>query len=177
MVGCSVKNCTNRSGCKARRDRNTVEKAKFFRLPKVLSRNCERTLELSEKRRSLWIARINRPEMIPNDHKHMLSLHPCAGSPSALFDYDSPDWAPSLKLGHTDDKDPPKSQPRSRLKRTQRKEAGNKRSCPSQDKNEADAKNVDQPKKEDASVDKGVTSETSETLRHLKENLQKHLLR
>ncbi|CAN8028236.1 unnamed protein product [Ixodes persulcatus] len=75
MVVCSVANCKNRSKASGRPDINSVENAKFFRLPKIITNQCKRTRELSEKRRNLWIARINRPEMNPSDHVRVCSAH------------------------------------------------------------------------------------------------------
>lgn len=172
MVVCSVANCKNRSKASGRPDINSVENAKFFRLPKIITNQCKRTRELSEKRRNLWIARINRPEMNPSDHVRVCSAHFVTGSPSALFDDSSPDWAPSVRMGSPGDRNPCKSRSYSRLKGT--REAAKKRPRPLPDKNAAGADNVDEPTKEDNSLE---MRPTPETLRHLKENLQKHLLK
>lgn len=172
MVGCSVANCKNRSRTSGRPDINSVENAKFFRLPKIITNQCQRTRELSEKRRSLWIARINRPEMNPNDHVRVCSAHFVTGLPSALFDDSSPDWAPSVDMGSPGNRNPCKSRSYSRLKGT--REVAKKRPRPSPDNDVAGANNVGEPTKEDNLLE---MRPTPETLVHLKENLQKHLLK
>lgn len=60
MVACAVINRANKTKSNKRRDRNTVSDARFFKLPKVISAQCRRTHELSKKRRSMWLAKINR---------------------------------------------------------------------------------------------------------------------
>ncbi|KAM7287090.1 uncharacterized protein ISCGN_030784 [Ixodes scapularis] len=122
------------------------------------------------------------PALQDCDHSHSLSpetdwsqdeeRHAAAGSPSALFHDSSPDWAPSVRMGSPGDRNPCKSRSYSRLQGT--REAAKKRPRPSPDKNAAGADNVDEPTKEDNSLE---MRPTPETLRHLKENLQKHLLK
>ncbi|XP_042145408.1 uncharacterized protein LOC8036370 isoform X3 [Ixodes scapularis] len=122
------------------------------------------------------------PALQDCDHSHSLSpetdwsqdeeRHAAAGSPPALFHDSSPDWAPSVRMGSPGDRNPCKSRSYSRLQGT--REAAEKRPRPSPDKNAAGADNVDEPTKEDNSLE---MRPTPETLRHLKENLQKHLLK
>jgi hypothetical protein len=44
-------------GCGSRGDR---DKKSFFRLPAIRTRECERTKELSERRRAKWLVNIGR---------------------------------------------------------------------------------------------------------------------
>ena len=94
MVICAVLKCGNRSG----RDKDK----RFFRLPSVVTHQGEKALELSGRRQLQWLARIKRknlrPEQYPNTR--VCSDHFVSGSPSALFDENNPDWAPSLNLGY-----------------------------------------------------------------------------
>ena len=94
MVICAVLKCRNRSG----RDKDK----RFFRLPSVITHQGEKALELSRRRQLEWLARIKRknlrPEQYPNTR--VCSDHFVSGSPSALFDENNPDWAPSLNLGY-----------------------------------------------------------------------------
>ena len=94
MVICAVLKCGNRSG----RDKDK----RFFRLPSVITHQGEKALELSGRRQLEWLARIKRknlrPEQYPNTR--VCSDHFVSGSPSALFDENNPDWAPSLNLGY-----------------------------------------------------------------------------
>ena len=94
MVICAVLKCGNRSG----RDKDK----RFFRLPSVITHQGEKALELSGRRQLEWLARIKRknlrPEQYPNTR--VCLDHFVSGSPSALFDENNPDWAPSLNLGY-----------------------------------------------------------------------------
>ena len=94
MVICAVLKCGNRSG----RDKDK----RFIRLPSVIIHQGEKALELSRQRQLEWLATIKRknlrPEQYPNTR--VCSDHFVSGSPSALFDENNPDWAPSLNLGY-----------------------------------------------------------------------------
>lgn len=105
MVACAVINRANRTKSNKRRDRNIVSDARFFKLPKVISAQCRRTHELLKKRRSMWLAKINRADLVANVNTQVCSEHFVTGAPSKLFDDTNPDWAPSLKLGYTDEGD------------------------------------------------------------------------
>ncbi|CAN8002715.1 unnamed protein product [Ixodes pacificus] len=105
MVACAVINCANRTKSNKRRDRNTVSDARFFKLSKVIAPPCRRTHELSKKRRSMWFAKVNRADLVANANTHVCSEHFVTGAPSKLFDDTNPNWAPSLKLGYTDEGD------------------------------------------------------------------------
>ena len=94
MVICAVLKCGNRSG------RNKDKR--FFRLPSVITHQGEKALELSGRRQLEWLARIKRKNIRPEQYSNtrVCSDHFASGSPSALFDENNPDWAPSLNLGY-----------------------------------------------------------------------------
>lgn len=96
MVICAVLKCGNRSG----RDKDK----RFFRLPSVISHQGEKSLEISQQRQLEWLARIKRKDLPPEQYSNtrVCSDHFISGAPSALFDVNNPDWAPSLNLGHAD---------------------------------------------------------------------------
>ncbi|XP_046553592.1 uncharacterized protein LOC124263025 [Haliotis rubra] len=58
--------------------------------------------DLSQKRRRLWFAAVNREDLAFKDTKYMrvCSDHFVGGSPSALYQDTHPDWIPTLKLGY-----------------------------------------------------------------------------
>ena len=93
-VICAVLKCGNRSG----RDKDE----RFFRLPSVITHQGEKALELSRRRQLEWLARIKRKNLRPEQYLNtrVCSDHFVSGSPSALFDENNPDWAPSLNLGY-----------------------------------------------------------------------------
>ncbi|CAN7992713.1 unnamed protein product [Ixodes hexagonus] len=121
MVACAVVSCANRTRSKNRRDRNAVSDARFFRLPKVITLQCRRTFQLSKRRRSAWVTKINRADLVANDNTHVCSIHFVTGAPSKLFDETNPDWVPSLKLAYTDKGDRSASRRTSRFERTRRR--------------------------------------------------------
>ena len=110
---CAVVGCGNRS------DRE--KSLSFYRLPSVITHQGEKTKELSETRRDLWLTRIHRADLGPQKYLHtrICSVHffsgngqdaidLCAyqallyihlGKPSPLYDTNNPDWAPSIHLG------------------------------------------------------------------------------
>ena len=59
-------------------------------------------MELSRRRQLEWLARIKRKNLRPEQYLNtrVCSDHFVSGSPSALFDENNPDWAPSLNLGY-----------------------------------------------------------------------------
>lgn len=95
---CAVIGCSNR----ADRDKSTS----FFRLPAVITNQGEETRERSRKRRQQWLANINRPDMKESSYPYVriCSDHFISGKPSTLYETSSPDWAPTLRLGHDKDK-------------------------------------------------------------------------
>lgn len=94
----------------------------MFSLPKVITRHCERTLQLSEKRRRVWLARINRNDLKNLDNIRVCGRHFVTGKPSNLMDDNNPDWAPSQHLGYGRDQGVLKKTERyERVKRRSRK--------------------------------------------------------
>ena len=80
---CAVVGCDNRS------DRE--KEISFYRLPAVIFHQGDKTLELSQKRRDLWLTRIHRedlgPEKYPYTRTCICSLHFVSGNLSALASY------------------------------------------------------------------------------------------
>ncbi|XP_036006874.1 uncharacterized protein LOC118567034 [Fundulus heteroclitus] len=91
---CLMVGCTARGG---------GEQRSFFRLPAVIANQCEKTKQLSEQRRRLWLTRISRADLdgVKLEYARVCGAHFVTGKPAALFDCDNPDWAPSLLLGHS----------------------------------------------------------------------------
>lgn len=76
MVNCAVVNCSTRSN---RDSRNGV---KFFQIPKVITKQCDLTRRRSERRRSTWLAKLNRKDLKDNDitdHTRVCSRHFVSG--------------------------------------------------------------------------------------------------
>ena len=94
MVICAVVGCGNRS----KRDKDK----RFFRLPSVITHQGPQTHELSQKRQEVWIAKIRREDLKPDQYHNtrVCSDHFASGSPSQLYDDSNPDWAPTLRLGY-----------------------------------------------------------------------------
>ncbi|KAH7940906.1 hypothetical protein HPB49_007749 [Dermacentor silvarum] len=65
MVACAVVGCSNRSDSCRRKKKPTNKN--FFRIPKVVVDSCERSKTLSTNRRTLWLARINRADLDPEN--------------------------------------------------------------------------------------------------------------
>lgn len=90
MVCCVIHGCSNNS--------NKNPGVSFYAIPTVRKREGKETEELSQRRRDLWLARINRLNFQPTPHSKVCSHHFTTGKPSYLHDSTHPDWAPSLKL-------------------------------------------------------------------------------
>ncbi|KAH7945743.1 hypothetical protein HPB49_015129 [Dermacentor silvarum] len=100
MVFCSVVGCSNRSDSSRRMKKPT--NTNFFRIPRIVVDRCERSNRHSTNRRMLWLARINRAYLDPqNPSLRVCGAHFVTGTPSHLFDSTNPDWAPSLHLGYS----------------------------------------------------------------------------
>lgn len=96
MVRCAIVGCDSRTLKTKQRDRS------FFKVPRVRVRECDRTKDLSERRRRKWIARINRLGIELNpDRYSVCSRHFRTGHPAHLFDEGNPDWVPNQHLGYT----------------------------------------------------------------------------
>ncbi|KAG0411084.1 hypothetical protein HPB47_011795, partial [Ixodes persulcatus] len=92
---CAVNGCSNRSS----RRNATTPSVSFYCLPKVISNQCDRTRQLSEKRRKLWLEKINRRELYFKKDVRICSVHFISGKPAYLMHDSHPDWLPTLKLG------------------------------------------------------------------------------
>ncbi|KAF4103866.1 hypothetical protein G5714_014853 [Onychostoma macrolepis] len=90
MVCCVIHGCSNSS--------NKNPGVSFYAIPTVRKREGKETEQLSQRRRDLWLARINRVNFQPTPHSKVCSHHFTTGKPSYLHDSTHPDWAPSLKL-------------------------------------------------------------------------------
>ncbi|KAH7948768.1 hypothetical protein HPB49_002138 [Dermacentor silvarum] len=100
MVFCSVVGCSNRSDSSRRKKKPT--NTNFFRIPRIVVDRCERSKTLSTNRRTLWLARINRADLDPqNPNLRVCGAHFVTGTPSEFFDSTNPDLAPSLHLGYS----------------------------------------------------------------------------
>ena len=95
MVLCVVFGCSKRSG----RDKDVS----FFRIPKVITTKGKELEKLSRKRREGFLAAVRRSDLtekiISNDR--ICSRHFLSGKPACLIDENSPDWLPTLNLGHS----------------------------------------------------------------------------
>eukprot|EP00795_Rhopilema_esculentum_P011845 gene11845-2385_t len=91
---CCIVSCGNKQ-----RKGNDI---RFFRIPAIIKNKGDRAQELSERRRGLWIAAINREDASWKkvDGWRVCSKHFISGCPSLLFDDINPDWVPSLQLGY-----------------------------------------------------------------------------
>ncbi|XP_077555864.1 uncharacterized protein LOC144170135 isoform X3 [Haemaphysalis longicornis] len=98
MVMCAIVGCSNRSKSKARANSSNTS---LFRLPTVVTNQCERTKELTARRRSMWLSRIKRADLNPNNPNiRVCGAHFVTGRPAKLWEEAHPDWAPSLALGY-----------------------------------------------------------------------------
>ncbi|KAF4517273.1 hypothetical protein B566_EDAN008607 [Ephemera danica] len=93
MVICCILKC----GKRTQRDKGV----RFFKVPAVIHNSCQKTFELSQERRNLWIQRISRVNFPrPKQEAKVCSLHFVSGQPAKSFDRYNIDWAPTLNLGH-----------------------------------------------------------------------------
>ena len=95
MVLCVVFGCSKRSG----RDKDVS----FYRIPKVITNKGEDMEKLSRKRRAGVLSATKRADLtekiMANDR--ICSRHFLSGKPASLVDDNSPDWLPTLNLGHS----------------------------------------------------------------------------
>ncbi|XP_034023901.1 zinc finger and SCAN domain-containing protein 21-like [Thalassophryne amazonica] len=99
---CVVLGCTNRVNAENK-------SVRFYDIPRVITHQGERTMELSSERRQLWLARINRENFKPDPkkrHQKVCSVHFISGNRANLYDITNPDWAPSLHLEPSEPKSP-----------------------------------------------------------------------
>ncbi|KAH9367637.1 hypothetical protein HPB48_013651 [Haemaphysalis longicornis] len=72
----------------------------MFRLPRVITNQCQRTKRLSGKRQHVWLARINRKDLKNLDHIRVCGRHFITDKPSGLTDDQNHDWEPTRHLGY-----------------------------------------------------------------------------
>ena len=91
---CCIVSCSN----KQRKGLNLS----FFRIPALIKNEGPRAQELSERRRRLWFAAINREDASWKkvDGWRVCSTHFICGKPASLFDENNPDWVPTKNLGY-----------------------------------------------------------------------------
>ena len=91
---CCIVSCSN----KQRKGLNLS----FFRIPAYIKNEGPRAQELSERRRRLWFAAINREDASWKkvDGWRVCSTHFICGKPASLFDENNPDWVPTKNLGY-----------------------------------------------------------------------------
>ena len=75
----------------------------FHRIPKVITKRGKDLEKLSRKRRTGFLSAIRRVDLtdkiMANDR--ICSRHFLSGKPASLLDENSPDWLPTLNLGHS----------------------------------------------------------------------------
>ena len=96
-------NCCSVFGCSNRSDRE--KDRSFHRLPKIITHLDEQTKEYSTERRSKWLSNIRRADLDGKKFVWVCSDHFVTGKPAALFQKSHPDWAPTLRLGHSNVKE------------------------------------------------------------------------
>ncbi|XP_039470116.1 uncharacterized protein LOC120440835 [Oreochromis aureus] len=100
---CCIINCTSRENDS--RVKSTGNAFGFYRIPAWKRNSPSHVSEVTKRRRMAWIAAIRRPNItFENTPPHMLvcSKHFHNGKPAYEMLECDPDWAPSLKLGHTE---------------------------------------------------------------------------
>ncbi|XP_036450011.1 uncharacterized protein LOC118824142 isoform X2 [Colossoma macropomum] len=112
MVCCVVYGCSNNSN-------NNQNGVSFHGFPAVRRREGTEAEELSQRRRNLWIERINRENFQPSRYSKVCSRHFVTGKPAYGMLESHPDWAPSLHLGHEEIKESETEGPACQLKRKQ----------------------------------------------------------
>ncbi|XP_049276135.1 uncharacterized protein LOC125760298 [Rhipicephalus sanguineus] len=100
MPMCAMTGCSARSTSAAQKT-DLEPGTGLYRLPKVITRQCDRTKVLSEERRRLWLARINRKGLKNLDYLRVCGRHFISGQPASLMDNTNPDWVPSQHLGYS----------------------------------------------------------------------------
>ncbi|XP_037502715.2 uncharacterized protein LOC119377213 [Rhipicephalus sanguineus] len=103
MPICAIFGCRARSKSAKRASCDGTDVG-LHSLPKIITRQCERTRILSEKRRGLWLASINRKDLKNLENVRVCGRHFITGRPSQLMDDSNPDWAPTQHLGHGSDR-------------------------------------------------------------------------
>ena len=113
---CAVIGCGNRW--------NRDKGKSFYRLPAIITSQGVQTQPLSEKRRVGWLAAIRRKDIKKESYPfiRVCSDHFKSGKPATLYDTTSPDWIPTLNLGHNELKEGDTSRPIGLLRELQNEE-------------------------------------------------------
>ena len=154
---CCVVGCANRHG----RDKG----CSFFKIPKVITHQGEKARELSERRRTAWLAKINRKDWLPGPGSRVCSVHFVSSKPTSLFDETNPDWVPSLRMGYEDNC----SAQESSCVRYQRLEERRKRK---RDLDAAEEAKRQREEGESEDLVSGVTCQTDESMTDLEAQAQ-----
>ncbi|XP_013409676.1 uncharacterized protein LOC106173183 isoform X1 [Lingula anatina] len=96
MPICGIVGCTNRP--------SSQKGISFHKIPTIIKGQGEETQKLSEERRRLWKAAINRKDITSEekcDRTIVCSKHFVGGIKAYLHDRTSPSWLPTLCLGHS----------------------------------------------------------------------------
>ncbi|KAL8583225.1 hypothetical protein ACOMHN_013780 [Nucella lapillus] len=84
------------TGCHSRSNR---ERYRFFLVPSVVTKASAKLRDLTEKRRRVWIERINRKSITDSTARmwtRLCAKHFVSGKPSSVYKEEDVDWAPSL---------------------------------------------------------------------------------
>lgn len=88
MVYCAVVGCNSRTQTKAMKLKTKEKDCGFFKIPKVRVLECNKTKELSERRRREWVARINRRGVDLNPDKYRVcSRHFLSGTGKTCYTF------------------------------------------------------------------------------------------
>ena len=109
MVISAVINCSNQASHRRYKDRTSGSKKKvsYYRFPAVTDYYGKKDFELRKKRLDGYLAAISRDDINPatlvlEDHDYRVySRHFMSGKPTGLYDTTSPDWLPTLYMGHS----------------------------------------------------------------------------
>ncbi|XP_068670722.1 uncharacterized protein [Montipora foliosa] len=93
MVLCIVVGCGRKSG---------IHKAKFSKIPKIITNQGEEWEELTRERRNRWISAVSRGDTAKKnilESERVCDRHFVSGKPAATWDKHNIDWVPTLNLG------------------------------------------------------------------------------
>ena len=93
MVLCIVVGCGRKSG---------KHKAKFSKIPKIITNQGEEWEELTRERRNRWISAVSRGDTAKKnilESERVCDRHFVSGKPAATWDKHNIDWIPTLNLG------------------------------------------------------------------------------
>jgi len=109
MVICAVINCSNQTSRRPSEGHSSGSKNKvsYYRFPAVTDYYGKKDFELRKKHLEGYLAAISRDDINPatlvlEDHDYRVcSRHFVSGKPADLYDTTSPDWLPTLHMGHS----------------------------------------------------------------------------